>query len=95
MLKKNFINYFFCSCLCACTTLRYALILLSVVTAIREVGPKKLRQFPERTLEAIDDSNSQRSSLSDIICPEILSLSYNKHGKGFGGVNLKSSPESD
>ncbi|KAI9258720.1 hypothetical protein EDC94DRAFT_521452, partial [Helicostylum pulchrum] len=44
--------------------------------------------------ESIDDSNSQRSSLADIICPEIFSLSYNKHGKGFGGVNIKSSPES-
>ncbi|KAG2233216.1 hypothetical protein INT48_007636 [Thamnidium elegans] len=40
------------------------------------------------------DSNSQQTLLSDIICPKIFRLTYNKYGKGFGRQPINSSSES-
>lgn len=41
------------------------------------------------------NSNSQQTLLSDIICPKVFRLTYNKHGKGFGRQPVDSSPEND
>ncbi|RCH79504.1 hypothetical protein CU098_000841, partial [Rhizopus stolonifer] len=41
------------------------------------------------------NSNSQQTLLSDIICPKVFRLTYNKHGKGFGRQPVDSSPEHD
>lgn len=40
------------------------------------------------------DSNSQQTLLSDIICPKVFRLTYNRHGKGFARQSVISSPES-
>jgi hypothetical protein len=54
-----------------------------------------LKEEDEERMKAGEGSSIQQELLSDIICPKIFSLNYNKHSRGFGNESVKSSPESD
>ncbi|KAI8369681.1 hypothetical protein BD560DRAFT_329950 [Blakeslea trispora] len=55
----------------------------------------QLKLQDEENRSSTKDNSSQKTLLSDLICPNVFRLTYNRHGKGFGRQPLISSLESD
>ncbi|KAI8058827.1 hypothetical protein BDF21DRAFT_440876 [Thamnidium elegans] len=75
------------------TPLLYFFFYLTSLTETSDLL-QQLKLQDEENKSFNKDSNSQQTLLSDIICPKIFRLTYNKYGKGFGRQPINSSSES-